>query len=120
MQHFFSCVSCFMTNIGTLYETCSVNFKIYNAVSRLQVITSPFSSMRLIDGRGLAVLEWIVDMQETVGQVAGADGQVSDTSKLRVLQAIHRSAECTLYRDVFSIHPCFTSYHVTVKKFKNF
>lgn len=79
-----------------------------------QVITSPMSDMRLVSGRGLLVLEWIKDMGQVVGQVVGQHGHVTDTSKMRVMVAVHRSEEGQLYRDVFSMHPCFTSYHPTV------
>lgn len=72
------------------------------------------SDVRLINGGGLLVCEWIKDLGEVVGTVSGHAGHVSETSKVRAIFAVHRSAQGQLYRDLFSIHPCFMAYQPTV------
>lgn len=88
--------------------------KMFKCINTFQVIKSPMSDVRLINGGGLLVCEWIKDLGEVIGTVSGHAGHVSETSKVRAIFAVHRSAQGELYRDLFSIHPCFMAYHPTV------
>lgn len=65
-------------------------------------------------GRGLLVCEWIKDVGGVVGQVVGNQGRIMNTTMIRVVLVVHRAQEGQLYRDVFSMHPCFTWFNPTV------